>query len=255
MLVRWLFTVFPREMAHAWRLLQPDVVFWFALAGSLATLGHTGASLPAGPAALILNRFVLFVVVLLLAAARFDAASNARREPWAVQLAGVARKFPFTAFSLFLAGTVSVAFAVALGTAAVLLFQGTEAAILGPRAVGRIAFVVLFVRFAFVPYVVALAGPGLLPAGPRYASTIGRRIFRAIWPLVISNRLTETRRWRIAPYLLLAIYAPQGAGLAQGVARPALSFALHLVSFTALAALFDHYSERVRSALAASSSP
>ena len=66
----------------------------------------------------------------------------------------------------------------------------------------------------------------------------------------LDRRLREATRREVAlrllPYMFLTIYAPIAAVYLPPTLRAPASFVMHVVSFTALAVLFDYYSDRSR---------
>ena len=129
--------------------------------------------------------------------------------------------------------------------------------------IGWAVFVGFLVRFAFVPFLVALDGGrdhasaetpsraarseiGTLPRAG-IVELVRRRLYRFAWPLFESNRMTVEIRGRLVPYLALGLFAPAAVAVAPSPLRPIVSFGLHLLSFTALAVVFQFYVDRTRS--------
>jgi hypothetical protein len=261
-LTRWLLNTFPRDMRAGWRLIAPDLIFWLAAAAVLVALAyveplisepHATPGAPGsdgvGAAAAGLLRRLVAPLVFVAAALRFRAARDRRALPWADTAAAAARRIVPTALAWLGAAGLCLAGAVAAQIGVLLMFRsGDETSdTLGAAsmAVRSVVFAALLARFVFVPYLAALhTGRELAPADP-YSVRVPRLLYRAIWPLVESSRMTAGAKWQALPYLLLGIYAPLLAVAMPALARPVVSFALHMVAFTALAALFRHYDERL----------
>jgi hypothetical protein len=202
-----------------------------------------------------LARVALAPAVLVIAGIRFDALSRERAASWG-DVARVARRRLLPALAAWLlAAGLGLALSLVAQTGALLAFktgnQDFESVRVVSVVVQRFVFIVVLVRFAFVPFVVALSDFGHWRPAQSGKSIVRALAYRIGWPLIASSAMTRDVRWRVLPYLVLGIYAPAAAGLAPPVLRAVASFALHLLSFTALAAMFGHYDERRRSLPAA----
>jgi hypothetical protein len=258
MFLRWLMTDFPRDMRRGWLLLRADLGFWCVVAAVLAVLplipleersgqGDSFATI----AALAFTALVHVVVplVLMAAAVRFAAVREARR-PAVVQTVKT-RLVPVTIACL---AAAVLCRAAGLFVAAVVVAimqranQGADVVGLWAALVEELVFVVLLVRFAFVPFVATLQRRSDFGTGSDERGTLGALVYRTAWPLVESGRMTADVRRELLPYVILAFYAPGIAAAAPALVRPLAFFALQLLSFAALAVVFTYYAERVRAA-------
>ena len=262
MLFRWLTTDFPRDMRRGWLLIKADLVFWCSVAGVLALLAaaplaeHSEQSDSLGALATLtlatLLHRLLTPLVLVIAAARFAAVREGRDRGWAFVFATSRRRLVPVLLALMLAAALCLAGSMFAQAVTVAVLQAGQRDVIMIRAwaelIGGVVFVGLLVRFAFVPFLAALhTGREFQEeAAPRNA--LGALANRFAWPLVQSNRMTNDVWRELLPYLVLWWYAPAVAAGFPGLLRPFPSFAFHLLSFTALAVLFNHYAERARPA-------
>lgn len=265
MFARWLFAVFPREMLRGWRLVRADAFFWGSLACALALVGAMYDPAAAtstdtqAPAPLLLSllatvaRVVLFPIVLVIASLRFAASSEERASSWSDVLSTVMqRALPALGEWILAAGlSAAIAALAATGTGSVVSMVTTDEDVLALLigVVRTAVFIACMVRFAFVPFLIALERHDELFALRGSRGAVSDAVFRFAWPLSVSNRLTASLRWRLLPYIVLGIYAPAAAGQVPDAWQAVASVVLHLVAFTALAVLFRYYAER-RGALA-----
>jgi len=258
MLLRWLLFVFPRELRLAWRRLAEDAFVWCCIAATLTVLPYLELLLgPAGPddrsvgAARGLFVLIAFVriaappLVFVIAAGRFASSEVGDRSWPAVGRLAVRRTIPALAAWLAASALALVVSLFAQSAAIAVLSQmdGTKQAVAPLSAVCRIfIYVSLMARFAFVPFIVALEQRDRKGREQGTRGTIGRGVYVLAWPLVESWARTQALAWRLFPYALSVIYAPLAAGFVWPPVRAPASFMLQVVSFTALAVLFDHYS-------------
>jgi hypothetical protein len=208
---RWLFTRFPLEMRRAWQLVQRDLSLWLALFGLLALVAVYGAEALGNrtdaPLALlwltIVPLFINFLAVVL-----FDAAASDRE----LGLSNISdllwdRGLAFVGY-VILTGLVLFGAAGAVQGGLFLLLRDSEIVIPVSWLVGFLVAMTLRVRFCFVPFLVILhraeAVRGSVAGQAR--SPLAASIPPALtpWPLIASDRLGETVRWSIAPYVVIA---------------------------------------------------
>jgi hypothetical protein len=262
MLFRWLTTEFPRDMQRGWLMIRADLAFWCSLAALLALLSVTplaehGNRSDSFSAVVALGLTTLLGVALaplvfVIAAARFAAVRGGHARSWASAVAMVRRRFMPVMLAWLAAAVLARAGSIFAKAVVVAAFQTSGSDINVIRAwaelVGGVIFVGLLVRFAFVPFLASLHRAEEFQGKYAPLSTLGQLANRFAWPLVQSRRMTGDTWRELLPYLILYHYAPAAAAEAPGIARPVLSFALHVLSFTALAVLFHYYAERARPA-------
>jgi hypothetical protein len=245
----WFFSIFPRELAHSWRLVRRDLMLWVAMATllSLATIGiaqqqpGTPDGAPTAPDAFIaLVGIVGMLVMATLPPVLFLAAAARETLDWGDvgrRIAG--RVLPLLAYFL-LAALLSWAAASTVLLVTASLLKGTPVA---PAVSGTLASIILvsiLCAFAFLPFLILLSDrektPEDLWSTPRLPL-----LGRLLWPMIASARMTDGLRWRIAPYVVLNFVAPRLAPLAPvDFLLPALVAAL-LVSLVGLAVQFDYW--------------
>ena len=219
MLLRWLMTEFPRDMQRGWLLIKANLGFWCAVAAGLAVLavipfGDGTADTSADVAVLVASMLlrVLVPLVLVVGAVRFAAASDGRQVGWASVMRSVKSRIVPVALACFLAAVLCRAGALFAEAAAVAILQtaGKDPNVLRAWAelVGGVVFVVLLVRFAFVPFLAGLRRGSEFRSGDGGDGVLGSAIHRIAWPLIESNRMTSNVRRELLPYLVLGFYAP-----------------------------------------------
>ena len=259
MLFRWLLSVFPRELRLAWPRIAPDAFVWCTVAALLTVLPYVElliAPVGAGPegsttwprmasALVALARIAAPPLVFVVAAARF--ASPARRNRSWASVGSLAARRTVPALAAWAAASALAIFISMIAQWAVLAvlseMEGTKQA-MGPlsKACRIFIYVSVMARFAFVPFIVALERRDTAPERRRSRGAFGAAAYLLAWPLIESWARTQALAWRLFPYALLLIYAPVAAGFVSPAAHAPASFLLQLVSFTALAVLFNHYS-------------
>jgi hypothetical protein len=259
MLLRWLLSVFPRELRRAWQRLVADAFVWCAIAGILTALPYLEILLAPGTeiddgsvtparvlsAALAFVRITAPPLVFVIAAARFSS-PGARDRSWpAVGRLAARRTVP--ALTAWLAASALALIVSLIGQYAVIAvlaeMEGTKQALAPLSTACRIfIYVSLMARFAFVPFIAALERRAVAARKERKRGVPTRAVYRLAWPLVESWARTQALAWQLFPYVLLVIYAPMAVGFVWTAVRGPASFVLQLVSFTALAVLFNHYS-------------
>ncbi len=240
MFVRWFFTVFPREMAQAWHLMRPALVVWLALSATLALLTSYTTTVTTGGADLVLVRAAFSRLVIVATAWVLDR-STAGRPLEPAELFGLyLRKVPA------LLGYGAIAFGLCLAAraltlaAVVMVLGGGDGGLLAGRALSLAVYYTLLVRFCFFPFLVVLAERGKFDALTAPAEGLARRAAYLAWPLFVSDRLGEGRRWGLLPYVVLISLAPAWAGSAGTAALAAGEW----LAFMAYAVLFAHYKAR-----------
>jgi hypothetical protein len=261
MLFGWLIEKFPREMQRGWALIKADLAFWCSVAAVLALLAvsplwsqrdesdQQGAALVILTAATVL-RIVVPPLLLVTAAVLFDAAVEVKRLAWP-QVGAMARRRLLPVLVAWLAAAgLSRAVALFAQAVVVAVLQVNETPMSTMRIwagfVGWVVFLGLMVRFAFVPFLVALDEEREHASGPPTQGRARALLYQLAWPLIESDRMTAEVRTRLLPYLTLGLYAPALAAPVPTGLQLALSFGLHLLSFTALAVLFLYYADRRR---------
>jgi len=261
MLLRWLLSVFPRETRLGWQRLASDAFVWCAVAAVLTILPYLEFSVgPAGvaegvagvaarvlSAALALLRIAAPPLVFVVAAARFTSLDMEEHRAWRA-VGRIARRRTLPALAAWLTSSaLALTVSLVAQSAAIAVLsemQGATPALAPLSAACRIfIYVSLMARFAFVPFIVALERRDDSTERRRKRGKLGASAYWLAWPLVESWGRTRARALRLLPYVFLVIYAPIGAGFVWAALRTPASFLLQLVSFTALAVLFNHYSE------------
>lgn len=262
MILRWLMYTFPRELRLGWQRLADDVFVWCALAAALTLLGYVelviGADLAAHPGdpspgvtavrvGTACARTAAPPIVFVVAAVLFH--SQDRGEPRAWRPVGnVVLRRSVPALLGWLAGSAAallVSFVVQFAVIATLSeLSGPADTLRIVSVVSRMfVFVGLLSRFAFVPFIVTLERRGPRQGQRRSVHEAARRL---LWPLPDSWGRTRAVAFRLLPHMFLTIYAPIAAAYLPPTLRAPASFVMHVVSFTALAVLFDYYSDRSR---------
>jgi hypothetical protein len=256
MFFKWLTEEFPREMERGWRLIKADMPFWCGVAAVLALLAVSplwaerggelrGAALVVFALATLL-RVLLAPLLLATAAIRFQAATTATPVTWAETARAVSRRIVAVLFAWVIGAGLSRGVALLAQAVVVAVLQAGETPMTAVRAwaglIGWAVFLGFLVRFAFVPFLVALERT----SAPRQYRGPGGLVRRLAAPLLESNRMTAEVRGRLVPYLALGLFAPAAVAIAPSPLRPIASFGLHLLSFTALAVVFCYYVERTR---------
>jgi len=179
-------------------------------------------------------------IVAILQPMLFSAAAEARAWSWRSLWDVFVHRGIATVYFLTLAVTISYgAGALAMAGVYTMLDQ-TPVRPYAAIIVSIVITVTLLTRFCFVLFLAVLSSRDQVESGhakskiSRLASLIG-------WPLVASSRMTENIRWSLAPYVILSIAAPLPAVFTPPMVRLPLIVVLLLVSFTAMAVLFDYY--------------
>jgi len=236
----WLVRVFPVEMRHSWRLLSRDLALWLALASLLSV---AIAGLPAepaqGPNAAMLVFIGAAILTTVLPPILFKAAAYESVLDWgAIFKLAASRFFPLMGYSI-------VAYVVAEGTASVarvasaVLVHGTPVAAYLPNTLATIIYVSILVQLIFFPVLVLLHTREELP--PSLWQLQVPIVGELFWPLIASIRMSDGKRWRLAPYVVIGRLAPMLVVLFPPTLILAAMIVAQMLSFTALAVLFDYY--------------
>jgi hypothetical protein len=258
MLLRWLLGVFPRELRAGWNHLAADAPVWCGFALVLTVLAYADPFLAPAPTAngvralpvealanaVALVRAFIPPLVFVVAAARFSCSRSEDRS-WAfVRRLAWRRTVPaLIAWSAASATALGVSLVAQLALIMALSESGGSSVSSGQiSSLARmLVFTSVLARFAFVPFLVVLerrdaARPGAQPQG----ALLVRRV---TWPLSESWARTQSTAWPMFPYVFLAFYAPVAAAFLPAAAGAPAAFVLQLLSFTALAVIFDFYSD------------
>jgi hypothetical protein len=243
----WLVTVFPIEMRDGWCSVRADLLQWLAIAIAfgLAALYGDGTSHPESAAVLYISAMAAAVLVTLMAADRFRAVSRGVSREWSETLGSMVGRFVPLALAWLLAAGVSAGVAVIAQTAVIILLRNTDAVLPASWAMQKVVYWTLMTRFCFVPFLTALNRRRELDPARTPGLTWPAPLPRLMWPLAASSAMSDGLRWRLAPYLVLALEAPAAVLLAPAALRLPLLVLLQLVSFTALAVLFGYYERRL----------
>jgi hypothetical protein len=248
MFVRWLFTVFPREMRQGWELVRKDLFVWLWVA-VLSTLATLSAPATGGSPLTLLVSVPLLLLLVATVVMKFDAAARQTTVSWGE----IGSRFLSRVPALFAAASLSVAISIGLAilarAAALILLRDTALLELAPSALGVVVYISLLVRFSFVPFLVVLDRANDIAAitNVRWLGPL----VGWLWPLVASARMTERLGWKLSPYMIL-LHVGSAIALLPPVSRPVVLVAWQLVQLTAQAVLFGYYKER-RAAVAAGS--
>jgi hypothetical protein len=244
-LLRWLFTVFPQEMRQGWAYVRPDLVLWLALAAlvAVATMAMPAPSDAPPPALPFLIGVISGLLTTMLPAVLFTAQLEGRQLTWGPVLLLMARKAaPLVAYAIvaiFLAWSAEAAMIVgvswALGDSPILIPLSVVA--------GIVILVSILVRYSFMPFVVILLERDKVPPEMWQWQRMPA-LAPLFWPLTASARLTEGRRWRLAPYTVLQQALPLAATFAPGYLVIPASVVALLVLTIVQAVYFLHYRER-----------
>lgn len=249
MFVRWLLTVFPREMAQAWQMLRPALVVWLGLSAMLALLTSSVTTVTeAGPALL---QAAVSLLVLVAMASMLERSATGRPLELG-QLPGLyLRKAPA------LLGYGAIAFGLCLGaraltlTAVVMVVGGGDAGLLAGRILSWAVYLTLLVRFCFFPFLVVLGDRERFASALTSARPLAKPAAMLAWPLFMSDRLGEGRRWRLLPYVVLIYFVPALVWSAFAAQAGTLALAAaEMTAFMAYAVLFGYYRECVAGLLA-----
>jgi len=244
MFVNWLLTVFPVELRAGWNRLRPQILLWAALAMLPALLAAFSESRHESPtSALTILQAVGLLLVTFLVATMLDAGERGRgRSASALAALLVSRGLPLAAFAIIAALFTYVPQRIAL-YAAELVLRGTPLGHVTAVIFSDVIYVSLLARVCFVPFLVVLHGraelrPDALPTGwLRVPATL-------VWPLIASDTMSDGRRWRIAPYLVLPYLAPIAVLLVPaGAAQLGMLVLTEMFKLTCLAVLFGHFVE------------
>jgi len=244
--LRWLLTVFPREMAQGWALLRPDLVLWLALS-ALVAVATLSAPPPGGDAPPPLLPFLISItsglVMTMLPAVLFSAQLEGRQLTWGPVLLLMARKAgPLVAYAIiaiFIAWTAEAAMLVSVSYA-----LGEGPALIPISAVAGIVILVsILVRFSFLPFLVILLEKDQVPAA-LWQWQRAAALAPVFWPLTASARLTEGSRWRLAFYTLIGQLLPWLAARVPEVAVLPASILALLALTSVQGVYFVHYRRR-----------
>lgn len=244
MFLRWLLTKFPGEMRHGWRLVRRDLLLWSAIAAAMVASPFVSASqqLPVSPLtgrlfADLAGTFVVAILQpMLFAAAAADQAWSWR------QLGDVfVRRAVATVYFLSVAVTMSYGAGALIMAGVYTMLDQTPVRPYAAIVVSVVVTVTLLTRFCFVLFLAVLESRESIEGDSPPEGFVSGVVSLLAWPLVASSRMTKDIRWSLAPYVVLSIAAPLPAVFTPPLIRLPLVVALLLVSFTAMAVLFDYY--------------
>ncbi|HYC56485.1 MAG TPA: hypothetical protein VEL28_16260 [Candidatus Binatia bacterium] len=241
MFFRWLVEVFPADMRRGWALVRRDIVLWVAIA-TLTSL----AMMAVPPLDSIAPRDFFAIVVSLLALLApfmlapvlFAAEAQGRQYSWGPLLRHMASRLPINLACQIASFLAFAELARLAGTAVLLALQGFVAAELSATVVQFVITLTLLSQFVFLPFVINLYRRDELPAELwewKRAAPLGP----VLWPFTASSRLSDGRRWRIAPYVFLELLIPAVAMKAGALTLPA--FIAAQVAQVVLRAVLFHY--------------
>ena len=225
-------------------MLRPALVVWLGLSATLALLtSSVSNATETGPA--LLQAAVSLLVLVAMASMLERSAAGLPLELG--QLPGLyLRKAPM------LLGYGAIAFALCLGaraltlTAVVMVVGGGDAGLLAGRVLSWAVYLTLLVRFCFFPFLVVLADRERFASALTSVRPLARPAAMLAWPLFMSDRLGEGRRWRLLPYVVLIYFLPAFVWSTFDVESGTLALAAaEMTAFMAYAVLFGHYRERV----------
>jgi len=250
MFTRWLLTVFPEDVRIGWRLLKANLFLWIVLATASALAIPISAQLAAtgGHNRLIVLGTLTWAVGLsqaILCIPLFDDAYRRRSTDWdRARTLLIRRAAPF-----FLAATVIVpggllaaAFAM---TAVQTLLQQTPVADFAVPLFGILVYVGVLVRFCYVPFLIVLYTRVSLPQRSLPAPALVRPLLVVLWPFVASSRLSEGRRWRLAPYIGLLYVVRLLHQRVPADLQIFVTLGADLAALIAQAILFRYFAERI----------
>lgn len=253
MFLRWLFTVFPRELLHGAGLLRTDALLWLMVAFVSAALPAAtgGLTMPAGqyatdPQTIVasLAAAVLQLGMVVLLTTKLTGIVEGQEVPLAAAVrAFVKRGAPLLA-ALMASGCIAMAAFVVTKAAVLLLLRETEYVLEASTAIASVVYVSLVVRYAFVPFLTVHDRYQQLDAAKIASARWPRFLVRVAWPLFASATMTERRAWSLVPYVLLVVLAPASTAYVPDAFRlPALG-CQQLAQILLLAVLFYHYVQR-----------
>ncbi len=243
MFLRWLFTKFPGEMRHSWRLLRPDLALWCVIAIVMVASPFISASeqLPfSASSARMLADVAGTFIVAILQPMLFAAAATSQPWSWRELLDVFVRRGLATVYFLTAAVTLSYGAGALVMASLYTMLDQTPVRPYAAAIVSVVITVTLLTRFCFVLFLAVLEDrSGYQEQQPQ---GLHRRLLSVIaWPLLASSRMTAKIRWSLAPYVVLSIAAPLPAVFTPPLIRLPLVMVLLLVSYTAMAVLFDYY--------------
>jgi len=243
MLLRWVLSVFPAEMASGWRLVRPDLLLWAGLSALLAVSalalppGTPDTSAPVLPAIIGL---ATAVITATLPPVLFTAAATGREVTWAQVWRYLLLRAPIMLMYWILALLVAFVPAVSAGEMLSIILSGTVAEIPVSAAAAMIVFIIFAVRFSFLPFLAILYERGQidetlwhLPQAPWLG--------RLAWPLVASARLSENVRWNLTPYVVLVGVIPNLPRMLENALLLPAEVLCQLVALTVQGVLFNYF--------------
>jgi hypothetical protein len=246
MFINWLLTVFPVEMSNGWRLVSRDLILWLAVAVLSAGSAALSASMHGhAPPAMTILQALAPVLVMFLAAAKFDAAVRSEQVDWR-ELGSLlaSRGIPLLAYAVLATLITRFPQSIAYHATSTLL-EGTPLRHAISETFSVVIYISLLARFCFVPFLVVLHGREELPEKLRPSGSLARPA-ALIWPFPVSDRLSDGIRWRVAPYLALPYLIAIVINLTPGVAQIAALLVGELVKLVTTAVLFHYFAVRRR---------
>lgn len=233
-------------MRQGWGLLKPDLALWAALS-TLVAVAAMALPAPGGdtppPALPFFVSVAAGLVVTMLPAVLFTAQLEGRRLTWGPVLLLMARRAgPLVAWAVS-------AIAMAWGAESVMLVGvslalGDSPALIPVSTVGGLVILVsILVRYSFLVFVVMLLERREVPAS-LWQWQRAAALAPVFWPLTVSARLTEGRRWPLAFYTALGQALPALAALVPAPWSLPCSVLAMMVLTTVQAVLFAHYRAR-----------
>jgi len=244
--LKWLFTVFPREMLQGWALLRPDLFLWLAL-GALVAVASMSMPPPSDdlpPALPFLVSVVSGLLTTMLPAVLFTAQIEGRQLTWGPVLLLLARKAGplvlYAIIAIFIAWTANASMLLAVTFA---LGKDNEILIPASEVVGMVILISILARFSFLPFLVILLERDKLPPALWQWQRM-KSLAPLFWPLTAGARLTEGSRWRLAFYTVLGQILPAAATIAPTPLVLPASIAALMVLTTVQGVFFLHYRRR-----------
>ena len=242
MFIRWLVTVFPREMSRAWQTMRPALAVWLVLSVALALLASVTTRTVSTDLALAQAAASLLVLVAIAWA--LDCSETGRALDMGELFSLYLRRVPaLLGYGALAFGLCTAAKALTL-IAVVMILGGSDGGLVAARGLSLVVYLTLLVRFCFFPFLVVLAERGDFATLISEAGGVARPAAQLAWPLFVSDRLAQGRRWRLLPYVMLISFAPglvwslSGQGTILGLAGA------EMFAFMSYAGVFSYYRER-----------
>lgn len=243
MILRWLLSVFPAEMASGWRLVRPDLLLWVGLSALLAVAALAlPPATPESPAP-VLPAFIgltTAVITATLPPVLFTAAATGQEITWAQVWRYLLVRAPLMLAYWILALLVAFVPAVATGEILSLALAGTSAEIPVSAFAAMSVFLIFAVRFSFLPFLAILYERAQIDEA-LWRTPQAPWLGRLAWPLVASARLTVNDRWGLTPYVLLVGAVPNLPRLVDQTLLLPTEVLCQLLALTVQAVLYTHF--------------